>query len=92
MARGHKGMDERPEIAHLSDEQLLERVAQARDKVREANEWRDMVITDAMIRGINQGVIAETAGLRRRAIYYVADREWGRRHGEETLAVDEPNR
>jgi hypothetical protein len=79
-----RGLSERPEVADLSDEQLLERVAQARQLLREARERHDMMIADAMIRGINQSLIAKTAGLTRRAIFYVADREWKRRHAGET--------
>lgn len=80
---GHGGMSERPEVADLSDDELMARVAQARERVRQAKIWHDQVITDAMIRGINQTQIAQTAGVSRRAIFDIADREWNRRHAED---------
>ena len=89
MVRGYKGLGERLECAQLSDEQLLERVRQAKARLREAREWHDQVIADAMIRGIHQTVIVERSGLSRRAMFYAADREWERRRAEETPAVDE---
>lgn len=79
---GHRGMDERGEVAHLADEELLERVADAREQVRQAKQRADMIITDAMIRGLNQSKIAETAGVTRRALFDISSREWGRRQTE----------
>ena len=84
-------MDERPEAARLSDEELLALVSQARDRVREAKRWHDMVITDAMIRGLNQSLIAETAGVTRRALFDISSREWERRRAEESQGAGESN-
>lgn len=76
-------MAERPEVAPLSDEELLERVAEARERVREANRSYDTAVTDAMVRGINQSSIAEAAGVTRRALHQTTDREWQRRQADE---------
>jgi hypothetical protein len=85
---GHRGMDERPEVADLSDTKLLERVADAREQVRRAKERADMIITDAMVRGLNQSLIAKTAGVTRRALFDISSREWERRQSDS--AHDEP--
>lgn len=79
----HRGMEERPEVAHLADEELLKRVADAREQVRQAKQRADMIITDAMIRGLNQSLIAETAGVTRRALFDISSREWDRRLAEQ---------
>lgn len=79
----HRGMEERPEVAHLADEELLKRVADAREQVRQAKRRADMIITDAMIRGLNQSLIAETAGVTRRALFDISSREWDRRQAEQ---------
>lgn len=75
----HKGMTERPEVAELSDEELLVRVAEARDRVREAHLRYDEVVTDAMCRRLNQSLIAEAAGVTLRALHKTTDRTWQRR-------------
>jgi hypothetical protein len=75
----HKGLDERPEVAHLTDEELLARVTQARERVCEADLDYDRAVTDAMVRGLNQSLIAEAAGVTRRALHKTTDREWQRR-------------
>jgi hypothetical protein len=79
----HRGMEERAEVAHLADDELLARVADARERVRREKERADMIITDAMIRGINQSRIAETAGVTRRALFDISSREWDRRQAEQ---------
>lgn len=80
---GHRGMSERPEAAGLSDEELLERASLARQQLRKARELHDMVITDALVRGLNQSLIAERAGVSRRALFDISSREWDRRQAEE---------
>jgi hypothetical protein len=82
----HKGMTERPEALDLTDEQLLARVSEARARVREAKRWHDAVITDAMVRGLHQSLIAERAGVSRRALFDISSREWDRRQAEEGVS------
>lgn len=79
-------MVETPESAGLTDEELLARVAEAEGRLREAERWRDGVIVDAMCRGLNQSVIAEAAGVNRRSLFKISDREYDRRQAEESGA------
>lgn len=76
---GHRGMTERPENAALTDSELLARITEADEQLRQAQEHRDAMIVDAMIRGLNQSLIAETAGLNRRSLFKISDREFDRR-------------
>lgn len=81
---GHKNMPERAEAKLLTDEELLARCAEANDRLAEAARWRDRVITDAMIRGLSQTLIAKTADVGRRTLFDISDREFRRRQAEES--------
>lgn len=79
---GHRGMEERPEVADLTDDELLDRVTQARKQLAEAKVRSDQAIVDCMIRGVDQSLIAKKAGITRRALFGVSDRVWERLHSQ----------
>lgn len=73
-------MSERSEVAHLSDQELLDAVAEAREQVRLARLRYEQAVTDAMIRtSIRQPLVAEAAGVTRRALFDITNREADRR-------------
>jgi hypothetical protein len=80
-------MRPRPEVAGLSDEQLLSRVEQSRAEAERAKLAADQAVVDAMVAGLNQTLIAERAGVSRRALFGISDRVWSRRQAD---SVEQP--